>query len=271
VVRTALPRIAPRSLWACISRSTVQRATSMPSRCCCRYTFCTIWLQIHLPNPLQVARQHLVTTGSRRAQGQIAPASHGSSIGRWGTCKTLQIGSTPKRSRGVSMKPLITCCGGRAPPARNTRWPSAESRWPSSTRVPRAQASLMRAASAVVTPSRCPVSRSYWRTPFDGVCALQPILAAINSIAAHCDPCSLRCSNTMRTARSLTSGENLVVFSLLHLLKSWSLRKTRCDPVAGVGGESETMDRRYVHLAPPELAQHSEQVAALLSDTNMAQ
>jgi hypothetical protein len=39
----------------------------------------------------------------------------------------------------------------------------------------------------VVVPGRRPWSRSAWRTQFDGVCAVQPILAAIEAIAAHRD------------------------------------------------------------------------------------
>jgi hypothetical protein len=37
-------------------------------------------------------------------------------------------------------------------------------------------------------------------------------LMAIDSIADHCEPCSFCCSNTIRTARSRTSGEYFVVF-----------------------------------------------------------
>ena len=36
---------------------------------------------------------------------------------------------------------------------------------------------------------------------------MQPILAAIDAIAAHCDVCSARCSTTIRTARSRTSAK----------------------------------------------------------------
>src|SRR5262249_31392473 len=57
-------------------------------------------------------------------------------------------------------------------------------------------------------PGRLPWSRSACRTQLDSVCAVQPILAAIDTIAAHCDACSVRCSNTIRTARSRTSAEN---------------------------------------------------------------
>ena len=38
---------------------------------------------------------------------------------------------------------------------------------------------------------------------------VQPILAAFDTIAAHSEACSLRCSNTIRTARSRSSGEYL--------------------------------------------------------------
>jgi hypothetical protein len=36
---------------------------------------------------------------------------------------------------------------------------------------------------------------------------VQPIFGAIDAIAAHCEECSLLCSNTILTARSRTSGE----------------------------------------------------------------
>src|SRR5690606_36964898 len=64
--------------------------------------------------------------------------------------------------------------------------------------------------SWLVTPSRRPVSRSARRTHARSVSAVQPNLAAIEPSAAHCDGYSDWCSNTIRTARSLTSGEYLV-------------------------------------------------------------
>lgn len=47
---------------------------------------------------------------------------------------------------------------------------------------------------------------------FDPVqqCGTQPILGAIDSTAAHSEGDSPRCSCTKRTARSRTSGENLL-------------------------------------------------------------
>src|SRR5690349_18673762 len=47
--------------------------------------------------------------------------------------------------------------------------------------------SLMRCCSVVVGPGRAPLSRSPWRTHLRSVSAVQPILPAIDSIAAHCD------------------------------------------------------------------------------------
>ena len=46
------------------------------------------------------------------------------------------------------------------------------------------------------------------RTQLRNVSAAHPIFSAIEVIAAHCDAWSLRCSNTIRTARCRTSGEN---------------------------------------------------------------
>jgi hypothetical protein len=69
--------------------------------------------------------------------------------------------------------------------------------------------SFRRSRSAVVNPGRRPVSRSACRTQLRSVSAVQPILVAIDRIADHSESYSSRCSNTIRTARSRTSGENL--------------------------------------------------------------
>jgi len=44
---------------------------------------------------------------------------------------------------------------------------------------------------------------------------VQPILAAIDEIAAHCDARSPWCSCTIRTARARTSGEKLLLVVFL--------------------------------------------------------
>ena len=65
-----------------------------------------------------------------------------------------------------------------------------------------------RSSSAVVSPGRRPVSRSYRRIQDRSVSGVQPIFSAIDFIAAHCEGWAEDCSLTMRTARSRTSGEN---------------------------------------------------------------
>ncbi len=82
--------------------------------------------------------------------------------------------------------------------------------------------SLIRAVLALLTPSRWPVSRSFCRTQAYSVWAVQPIFAAIDWIAAHCDGCSLRCSNTIRTERSRTSGAYFVVFFMASSSQEWA-------------------------------------------------
>jgi hypothetical protein len=72
--------------------------------------------------------------------------------------------------------------------------------------------SLTRSRSALVTPSRTPVSTSCLRTQSFNVYGTQPIFGAIDSIVAHNDEYSPRCSSTILTARSRTSGENLFGF-----------------------------------------------------------
>src|SRR5690606_2057165 len=77
---------------------------------------------------------------------------------------------------------------------------------PRSSRFSRSS-SLIRSRSAVVGPGRLPRSRSACRTQLRSVSPEQPIFAAIDWMAAHCDAYSRSCSNTSRTARSRTSGE----------------------------------------------------------------
>jgi len=64
-----------------------------------------------------------------------------------------------------------------------------------------------RPRSDVLNPGRSPRSRSDCCTQRRSDSAVQPILLAIDWIAAHCELCSSRCSKTIRTARSLTSAE----------------------------------------------------------------
>ena len=76
--------------------------------------------------------------------------------------------------------------------------------------------SFTRCASAVVTPSRTPVSTSTRLTHSLSVCGTQPIFGAMDSMAAHGEGYSPQCSCTMRTARSRTSAENLFDFFIIQ-------------------------------------------------------
>lgn len=71
---------------------------------------------------------------------------------------------------------------------------------------------LICSRSDVVNPAREPVSRSAWRTLRRNVSGVQPILDAIDSMAAHCEPWDGCCSETIRTTRSQTSGEYRICF-----------------------------------------------------------
>jgi hypothetical protein len=68
-----------------------------------------------------------------------------------------------------------------------------------------------------VMPSRTPLSISWRLTQVCRVCGTHPILGAIESMAAHSEGYSPRCSSTIRTARSRTSGENWFDFLLMAL------------------------------------------------------
>jgi integrase len=65
-----------------------------------------------------------------------------------------------------------------------------------------------------------------------------------------------------------------MIFGILgHTWASWLAQQgTPMNVLQELGGwESETMVRRYAHLAPAQLIEHSERVAHLLNGTNMAQ
>src|ERR1700722_14407146 len=75
--------------------------------------------------------------------------------------------------------------------------------------------SRSRAFSFVGTPARTPLSRSAFFTHSCSVCAVEPILAAIDETAAQREACSPSWSKTIRTARARTSEENLFVVLLV--------------------------------------------------------
>ena len=78
--------------------------------------------------------------------------------------------------------------------------------------------SFSRARSSEVTPALRPPSTSARRTQLRNVSGVDPIFPANDTIAAHCEVCACSCSNTIRTARSRTSGEYL--FDVLDMTPS---------------------------------------------------
>jgi hypothetical protein len=54
--------------------------------------------------------------------------------------------------------------------------------------------------------------------------SVQPILAAMDVMAAHCDSYSLPASWTMRTARSITSGEYRTDFFMVVMVRQCPVR-----------------------------------------------
>ncbi len=62
------------------------------------------------------------------------------------------------------------------------------------------------------------MSVSARRTHLRNVSDEQPNFSAIEQIAAHSQRCSPRCSDTIRTARSRTSGEYIIGLPILHYL-----------------------------------------------------
>ena len=118
--RTGRARTAPRHPSCRIKRSTVHRATAMPSRC--RQT-------LRGPYTAKFASQtrwiFVVSHASRRARWDRRSGCTGHRWCRQGVARamgsTAHIGSTPYASRSASMKATVTSVGGLAPRAREKR------------------------------------------------------------------------------------------------------------------------------------------------------
>lgn len=99
---------------------------------------------------------------------------------------------------------------------------------------------------ALVSPARRPASRSACLTQEDNVCAVQPILTEIETIAARCDWCSPRCSPTIRTARSRTFGENIRCVDSFYMAPISQV----LEPPANPGRFKATLKRVLLSLRP---------------------
>src|SRR5664279_2570409 len=164
---------------------------------------------IGLPDALDLRHQLVVAPGTRRSQRRVSPLRCVSAVSRRGNLQhfadRLDPVATPVRvdeiSHYLSRRSSSACAKKALASFRISlaRRNSLTSR----------SRSLTRCASFVVTPSRTPASTSWRLTHSSSVCGTQPIFGAIDSTAAHSAGYSPRCSRTMRTARSWTSGANL--------------------------------------------------------------
>jgi hypothetical protein len=202
--------------WRRISRSTVQRATETPSRLSCA----------------RPCRRHRPACWpARRAAPEASRphrAGHGASAVQ-GCAGTRHGASTPmgrSAGRGRSTRPQTA---GGADRRRPSGLDAAVELRLGEKRAGQLQdlvglAQFAHLALQVLDalglfgrdPSRTPASTSCCLTQVCSVCGTQPILPAMDSMAAHCDGCSPRCSSTMRTARSRTSGKTSGTSSWLH-------------------------------------------------------
>lgn len=191
VVRTALPRVTPYSPMRRIRRATVQRATSRPSRRNCRQTFRTpVDLEVFLPDPSDNHTQLGVASRAGRCLGRIGRPGGMGVVGRRGdrqhsADRLGPVDGAVRVDEGDHFR------NGRSSSAW-AKYADALRRisfaWRSS-RTSRSSA-LIRSCSSVVGPGRLPWSRSACRTQPRNVSAVQPIFAAIELIAAHCEACS---------------------------------------------------------------------------------
>src|SRR5690606_37673169 len=164
-------------------------------------------LEILLPDPLDLLSEHRLSPRPSRAERRIALPGLAGVVRRWSdrqhAADRLDSIPLPVRVDERHHHPGRRSSSAWAKKAAALRRISLARR---SSRFSRSS-SLIRSRSAVVGPGRLPRSRSACRTQLRSVSPEQPIFAAIDWMAAHCDAYSRSCSNTSRTARSRTSGE----------------------------------------------------------------
>src|SRR5690606_34788297 len=164
-------------------------------------------LEILPPYPLELLSEHRLSPRPSRAERRIARPGLAGVVRRWSdrqhAADRLDSIPLPVRVDERHHHPGRRSSPAWAKKAAALRRISLARR---SSRFSRSS-SLIRSRSAVVGPGRLPRSRSACRTQLRSVSPEQPIFAAIDWMAAHCDAYSRSCSNTSRTARSRTSGE----------------------------------------------------------------
>lgn len=86
-------------------------------------------------------------------------------------------------------------------------------------------------ASLDVKPTRVPATISVCSVHLFKVCGTQTTLKAMNSMAAHSGEYRLRCSGTILSARSSSSGKNLSVFFRAQSSRSTEPLQNRVDSI----------------------------------------
>src|ERR671910_3351782 len=182
-------------------RSTVQRATPIPSRPSCRQTLAsTVDAEVLGVDPADLGLQLLVT----QRPGRGRPAA-GGVVGGRGDRQHLADRLDP-----VTIPVLVDVddhlVGRRSSSAPKKA--AADFRISLARRSSRFSRSsdFSRWRSSLVSPGRRPSSVSARRTHLRRVSAETPNLCAMEVIAAHWEACSSWCSNTSLTARSRSSG-----------------------------------------------------------------
>ena len=205
-----------------MSRSTVQRATLVPSRSfSCRQTLRgPVDPEVLFPDPPDVSREILVASLPCRPPRRVEPAGSVRVVRRGGD---RQLRADRLDPEDVAMfvheghhhftRRSSSAWAKYADAFRRISFARLRSRFSRSS-------SLRRWRSSVVRPGRRPVSRSLCRTHRRSVSAVQPNFSEIEQIALHCDLSSLSCSYTIRTARSRTSGEYLLARDMGSILST---------------------------------------------------
>ena len=135
VVRLVSPLTTPFRPSRRMRRSTVQRATPIPSRCSWRHTLRAPYTpNLALPHPANQGAQLPVPAAAGRATFGFALPAFVLVVNRRGDRQLSTDRLDPVvGSRFSSTKEVICGVGGRAPPARNTQTPSSGSHSPSAT------------------------------------------------------------------------------------------------------------------------------------------
>ena len=176
---------------------------------------CAIDLHIEMPNPFNLRQQDVIALGACAAQLGLPLMGSMAAIRRRGHLQDRAGGLDPEafsvtideRPYGFSRRSSSAC-------AKKALASFKISLARRNFLFSRSNA-LMRLCSSLLTPALGPVSTSRRLIQLSSVCGLQPTLPATDSMVAQCEPYSLRCSYTSRTARSRNSGENLVLVVLV--------------------------------------------------------